>query len=69
MGNIDFATKCKIVRATKGWDQKQLAEAVGVDWSTISAWENNRRKRIGYRDTTEKVEVLFKEVQAEIHGS
>lgn len=63
---IDFAAKCRIVRAVKGWGQKELAGAIGVDWTTISAWENNKRKRMGYRDTTEKVEKLYKEVQAEI---
>ena len=63
---IDFAAKCKIVRAAKNWTQAELAKAIGVDWTTISAWENNKRKHMGYRDTTEKVEILFKEVRAEI---
>jgi len=63
---IDFAAKCRIVRAAKGWTQGDLAKAVGVDWTTISAWENNKRKRSGYRDTTEKVEKLFEEFQGEM---
>lgn len=63
---IDFAAKCRIVRAAKGWGQKDLAKVVGVDWTTISAWENKKGKRGGYRDTTEKVEKLFKEVREEI---
>ena len=65
MSKIDFATKCRIIRAAKDWGQKDLAEAVGVDWSTISAWENSPKRR-RMADTTEKVEKLFREVQAEI---
>lgn len=63
---IDFATKCRIVRAVKNWTQADLAKEIGVDWSTISAWENNRRRRMA--DTTEKVEVLFREAKETINN-
>ncbi len=61
---LDFATKCRVIRAVRNWTQTDLGKAVGVDWSTISAWENSRRRRMA--DTTEKVEKLFKESQEEI---
>lgn len=32
----------KSVRATLGWTQVQLAEALGVDQTTVSNWENGR---------------------------
>ncbi len=61
---MDFAAKCRIVRAAKAWGQKALAKAIGVDWTTISAWENG--KRGPHYAAVQKIEKLFKEVQEEI---
>ena len=38
--DINFAENLKNLRKAKGITQKQLAETLGVDQRTVSAWEN-----------------------------
>ena len=37
---IKFAENLKNLRKSQGLSQKQLADALGVDQRTVSAWEN-----------------------------
>ena len=37
---INFAENLKVLRKSKGLSQKELADIVGVDQRTVSAWEN-----------------------------
>nr|MBO4517655.1 helix-turn-helix transcriptional regulator [Clostridia bacterium] len=37
---MNFAENLKNLRKAKGITQKQLAETLGVDQRTVSAWEN-----------------------------
>lgn len=61
---VDFATKCRIIRAARDWSQGDLAKAVGVNWTTISAWENGKRKP---HYIPAQIEKLFEEVRNEIN--
>ena len=38
---IRFAKNLRSLRKSKGLSQKELADIVGVDQRTVSAWENN----------------------------
>lgn len=44
MSTQDFARALRVLRASRGLKQSELAEAVGVDTSTISVWESGRRQ-------------------------
>lgn len=41
MGGIGEAIR--LARRQRGWDQRQLAEAVGVGQTAVSSWENSQR--------------------------
>ena len=40
MKKITFADNLRSLRKSKKWTQKDLAQKVGVDQRTVSAWEN-----------------------------
>lgn len=40
MKEIKFAENLKLLRTANGFTQEQLAEILGVDQRTVSAWEN-----------------------------
>lgn len=40
MSEIKIAENLKLLRKSKGLSQNQLAEMLGVDRRTVSAWEN-----------------------------
>lgn len=35
--------KIRVMRLSRGWDQQELADKVGVKRNTVSMWENNDR--------------------------
>jgi transcriptional regulator with XRE-family HTH domain len=41
---MDIGTRIKIMRKKNGWSQADLATRVGVDRTSISNWEINRRE-------------------------
>lgn len=62
---LDLATKVRLLRAAKNWSQKELAKKIGVDWTSISSWENG--KRFPHYTTAQKIEELYKEVMKEVN--
>lgn len=41
MRELKFSENLKLLRCAAGLTQKQLAEKIGVDQRTVSAWEKN----------------------------
>ena len=40
MKEIRFAENLKELRKSRGWSQKDLADRIGVNFRTVSTWEN-----------------------------
>jgi DNA-binding XRE family transcriptional regulator len=62
---MDFPTKVRVLRAIKKWSQKELATKIGVDWTTVSAWENG--KRLPHYTASQKIEDLVKQAMNEVN--
>jgi DNA-binding XRE family transcriptional regulator len=62
---MDLATKVRLLRAAKKWSQKELAKKIGVDWTSISSWENG--KRFPHYTTAQKIEELYKEAMKDVN--
>ena len=62
---MDFPTKVRMVRAANNWTQAELGKKIGVDWTTVSAWEN--KKRDPHYAAAQKVEELFRKMMAELN--
>lgn len=46
MKNGDLAKRIKVLRAMRGWTQKQLADASGVSCCTIGLIESRKAKNV-----------------------
>jgi len=59
------------LRATLGLTQEQFAAKVGVTWSTVNRWENNRGKPspLAMRQIEQMREALRKKQRIEIQGA
>ncbi len=61
---MDLPTKIRVIRAVKNWKQADLAKALGVNWTTVSSWENG--KSGPHYAVSQKVEKLYEEARAEL---
>lgn len=56
---MDIATRLRVMRAKKRWSQKELADQIGVAWTSISRWENNKAQP--HKLALKRIEELEKE--------
>ena len=60
---MDIETRLRILRAKKRWSQKELGEHIGVAWTSVSRWENNKAQP--HRLALKRIEELEKECERE----